>query len=378
MTIYRGPAWPSALRENETVLRSEFPAVNASTYFNHASVAPLHNDVTKAMNEVVAIQSLNPSSAYKFLHAAVAQFRREASTLLDCHPKQVAFTSNATAAINILRSLATARINGEVIALENEFPALLHPWLAEANSATKLRTVKTTGNTAEALIAAVDCNTQAVVVSAVSSLYGEVVDLTPLASYCNDHDVDLYVDASQALGIVPVQLSPGISAVFASGHKSLLGPVGSGLLAVQDEILDRADRNSLGWMSVAEPFSQQAQAPLRDARRWESGTLGAAAVSGFAASLSIINNLDEQQKVAISIADLLCARLRDEDVDARRYPGSPIVTISNQPHLEQQFSSDGIHFTRRGEFIRLAAHHYNASTDVDHLSQSLKRSHKNG
>ena len=71
----------------------------------------------------------------------------------------------------------------------------------------------------------------AAVCTHVSNVYGFVLPIAEIAELCVRYGVPLIVDASQSAGVLPVDMQALHAAFIAMpGHKSLLGPQGTGLL----------------------------------------------------------------------------------------------------------------------------------------------------
>ena len=80
---------------------------------------------------------------------------------------------------------------------------------------------------------AVRANTRLIVVCHASNVTGALQPLKEFGRIARERDVLFLVDAAQSLGHVPIEMGKmGISLLAAPGHKGLLGPLGTGVLAV--------------------------------------------------------------------------------------------------------------------------------------------------
>ena len=71
--------------------------------------------------------------------------------------------------------------------------------------------------------------TRAVVVTAASNVTGNVVDVAAVARIAHAAGALCVVDASQAAGLVPIDMAEqGLDVVCFTGHKALMGPQGTG------------------------------------------------------------------------------------------------------------------------------------------------------
>ncbi|MFR5149579.1 MAG: aminotransferase class V-fold PLP-dependent enzyme [Ruminococcus sp.] len=80
-------------------------------------------------------------------------------------------------------------------------------------------------------------NTKAVICTAGSNLTGNLLDLTRIGAFCAAHGLLFVVDASQTAGVFPIDLrAQHISVLCFTGHKSLMGPQGTGGLCVAEGV----------------------------------------------------------------------------------------------------------------------------------------------
>ena len=111
--------------------------------------------------------------------------------------------------------------------------------------------------------------TRAVVVTAASNVTGNVVDVAAVARIAHAAGALCVVDASQAAGLVPIDMAEqGLDVVCFTGHKALMGPQGTGGAAVMPGV-DVAPWN-VGGTGV---HSFDEQQPLGWPTRLEAGTL---------------------------------------------------------------------------------------------------------
>ena len=171
---------------------------------------------------------------------------RAAETVLDCReaaaelfhvpdPERVVFTMNATHALNIaIRSLVHPGDRVVVSGFEhNAVTRPLHALGAEISVAGRSLFDRKTvlREFASALSGA-----RAAVCTQVSNVFGFALPIKEMAELCKQYRVPLIVDASQAAGMLPVDLAGwGAAFVAMPGHKGLFGPQGTGLLLCGQE-----------------------------------------------------------------------------------------------------------------------------------------------
>src|SRR4051794_1668278 len=123
--------------------------------------------------------------------------RAEFATLVRVRPEHIAV--GATVSGLIAQVAASVPDGANVLAAEPEFTSLLFPFLAQADRGVTVRLVPLPD-----LPDAVDASTHVVAVSAVQSSTGELADLDAIASAADDHDALTVVDATHAIGWLPL------------------------------------------------------------------------------------------------------------------------------------------------------------------------------
>jgi cysteine desulfurase family protein len=145
-------------------------------------------------------------------------------------------------------------------------------------------------------------NTRLIVTLHGSNVMGSVLPISDIAEIAAEAGVPYLVDASQTAGVFPIDPpSLGLDLVAMTGHKSLLGPTGTGALYVRDGIeLPPFIRGGTGSRSDLE--IQPAFMP----DSLESGTLNVAGYAGLAAGVRHL--LDRGLESVLSHERALVAR----------------------------------------------------------------------
>lgn len=222
--------------------------------------------------------------AARTIHACRAKLAR----LLGCpRADHVCFTPNSTVALN-------TAINGvvhpgdRVVTTVLEHNSVLRPLnrLAEEQGVT----VEHAGCDASGVLdydeleRLVTPGTRAVVVTQASNVTGNAVDVARVAAVAHAAGALVIVDASQSAGTAHIDmLAMGLDMVCFTGHKGLMGPQGTGGLAVAEGV-DVAPW-AMGGTGV---HSFDALQPLEWPTRLEAGTLNGHGIAGLSAGLDFI------------------------------------------------------------------------------------------
>ena len=153
------------------------------------------------------------------------------------NPKQIVFTNNSTESLNIaIKGLFESGDHAVTTMLEHN--SVLRPLYEMEEKGVEVTIVKSDkkGNISyEELETSVKENTKAIVITNASNLTGNYVDVKRVGEIAKKKGVLLIVDASQTAGVYPINVKEmNIDILCFTGHKSLLGPQGTGGLYVRE------------------------------------------------------------------------------------------------------------------------------------------------
>ena len=218
----------------------------------------------------------------------VFQARQKLSDLFGAPgAKQVAFTSNATEALNTV-ICGLLRPGDHAVTTAASHNSVLRPlFRAEDAGMCEVSVVPIGGDGAldyGAFEAAFGPSTRLAVVTHASNLTGDVYDIARLAEIAHAHGALLVVDAAQTAGVIPIDMAAqGIDVLCFTGHKSLFGPQGTGgLVVVEDVEIEPLKVGGSGTHSYDRAH------PSFMPERLEAGTLNAHGIAGLLAGVTYI------------------------------------------------------------------------------------------
>ena len=153
--------------------------------------------------------------------------------------------------------------------------------------------------------------TRAVVVTHASNVTGNEVDIARVAAMAHAAGALVIVDASQSAGTAHIDMQAmGLDVVCFTGHKGLMGPQGTGGLAVAEGI-DVAPW-AMGGTGV---HSFDALQPLEWPTRLEAGTLNGHGIAGLLAAVEFIREtgMDAIRTHELALARRFYEGVRDVD-----------------------------------------------------------------
>ena len=240
--------------------------------------------------------------------------RTKLARFLGCpRADHVCFTPNSTAALNTVIN-GVVRPGDRVVTTVLEHNSVLRPLnrLAVEQGVT----VEYAGCDANGVLdydeleQLVTPGTRAVVVTHASNVTGNSVDVARVAAVAHAAGALVIVDASQSAGTAKIDMDTmGLDVVCFTGHKGLMGPQGTGGLAVAEGI-DVAPW-AMGGTGV---HSFDPLQPLEWPTRLEAGTLNGHGIAGLSAGLDFIEAQGGVEAIASSeraLADRFLAGVRE-------------------------------------------------------------------
>lgn len=220
-------------------------------------------------------------------------------------PEQVVFTANSTESLNIaIQGLLNP--GDYVITTQMEHNSVLRPLYVmekrgveltiltadrlgnisyeEMEAAAREWSQENCGNVRYGNDRAVSSRTGVIICTHASNLTGNVNDLERIGSICRRYGLLFIVDASQTAGIFPVDMKQmGIDVLCFTGHKSLMGPQGTGGLCVRKGL---AVRPLLVGGSGVQSYSKTHPEEMPTAL--EAGTRNGHGIAGLHAALEFL------------------------------------------------------------------------------------------
>ena len=214
--------------------------------------------------------------------------RRALAGFFGCpKPEQVIFTNNSTEALNIALC-GTLRPGDHVITTVLEHNSVLRPLYRlreERDVALSFVKADSMGcvdyREFERLIRP---NARAIVCTHGSNLTGNVLDIDLIGGIAKAHGLRFIVDASQTAGVIPIDMAASnIGLLCFTGHKSMLGPQGTGGLCINGDI--EVEPFKVGGTGVQSFRTEQ---PREYPTRLEAGTLNGHGIAGLSAAVAFI------------------------------------------------------------------------------------------
>ena len=222
-------------------------------------------------------------------------------------PRRIVFALNATDAIN-LGLQGMLKPGDHVITSHMEHNAVTRPlaYLEDAGvMVTKVKTDPVSGADLDEIRKSIRPETKLVAMTHASNVTGALNPIEEIGAVCREVGIPFLVDASQTAGAIPIDVvKMNIDLLAFPGHKSLLGPTGTGALYVSETVSPRPIRS--GGTGV---FSEVRLQPEQLPYYYEAGTQNTVGISGLCAGVhyimerSVSSIYFEEQKMVQQLID---------------------------------------------------------------------------
>ncbi len=371
-----------------------YPVLDSGlAFFNHAGVSPLPADVAQAVHDY-ADQAGRAGYFGSTWMEDMDDFRAVSAELIGARsPDEIAFVPNTATGVSVSAGALNLQDGDRVLVTDAEYPSNRHFYNMLQQRGVELDIVYQQEDgriPTEDIISAVNERTRLVGISHVQWGSGFRSNLRPIADAVHAVGGLLSVDAIQSAGALPVNVAEDdVDILAAGGHKWLLGPTGSGILYIREELIDGLIPPVLGANSMdgglAAGNEQLILSPT--ASRFEPGATPTATMLGLRASVRHLLNIGIDNVWAQ--LDAVTSYLRDALKDAGCTVFSPwgdsersgIVIFDPPQELAaketvdetwERLQDSGIITAVRFGRLRASPHFYTPESDIDRLVAALK------
>ncbi len=373
--------------------RNLFPELATRVYANHASLSPPSQPVIDAVSACLAQYARDGMGCYATEVERRERLRAQLADLIGAPAQDLALVANTTAGVLAVALGLPWRRGDRVLLFDGEFPTNITPWQQAAQreglelvwmNADDFRTDR--AGALEKLEDHLRAGIRLVAVSAVQFTTGQRMPLEAIGALCRRHDSELFVDAIQAMGVVPLDVEAcAIDYLTCGSHKWLMGPEGTGCFYARHAAATRLEPNVAGWLSHEDPFAFLTRSPgelrydrplLSTARMVESGTPHTLATAGLEASVGLIDAIGVgsifehvqawHEAVEPGLIERGFASARMSEVDGR----SGILSVRTDdpaagPAWSQALAGHGIASASPDGWLRLSPHWPNRIDEAD-------------
>ncbi len=275
---------------------------------NHGAISPPSLAVRRAVMGALDDYARRGAAAVGRWLTQRASLRSKLGALIGARGEDVALMPNTTRGVVDIALCLPWRRGDRVVLFDGEFPANVTPWqrVAELFGLTIAWVPVAAFREREELgLALLDeelgRGARLVAVSAVEFQTGLRMPIEAIAARCHAAGAEIFVDAVQAVGAVPIDaVASGIDYLAAGSHKWLMGPEGCGMLYVRPDRAEALVPNVAGWLSHEDPVAFLVRGPgllrydrpiPKRATIFEGGNMSTAGFAGLEASVDLLTSL---------------------------------------------------------------------------------------
>ena len=314
------------------------------------------------------------------------RIRAASAALLRCDPQSIAVATGASHGISLVACGLDWQSGDHVVVPSGAFPAITLPWRALAQRGVGVDFVDP-----DDVVDAIRDDTRAVAAGHVNFATGRQLDLGAIGERCAAVGALFLVDASQSLGVVPVDATGcGAAVVAAAGYKWLLSPYGTGVTYVHPDWVERFRLPTFNWTTIvgAEDFNKLVA--LEPRHRPGAIRFDVPETAAFIHGRALAESLEFLGEIGVEAIHAHVTALLDRMLDglppavavdsplatARRSSIVRLVPPGDARALYERLYSAGIKVSLREGGLRVAPGVWNTAADIDRLLEVLGNVHE--
>jgi cysteine desulfurase/selenocysteine lyase len=360
--------------------RSDFIGLEDKIHLATGGQPPLltrHRDAFEAF----AVDKARGMSGYENHWRVVDAVRAQLAPMMGLAPEDIALTGNASEGIVKVLSSIEWREGDNVVVSERDYASGRYALASLGGKGVEIRTVPARQWRIETddLLAACDTRTCALYISQVNAMTGQLIDIGPLSTALEGSSTVLLLDASHALGVVPVR-GDLASFTVSSCYKFALG-IHEGIFAWNQHRHPNFIPFGVGWAAASAGDRPDEFRRKSGAQRVEFGNAGHLGAYLLRESLEYLASFgmnavnDHVQGLCLQ----LIAGMEANDLEIMT-PSAPGEQAGNAAFVCEdprafvtKAEADRIYVWGDDSRIRLSAHLFTAQEDVDIFLENLPR-----
>ncbi len=365
-------------------MRRRFPIFDSTVYLNSCSQGAL-SDVVRDAYAAYLRDWDERGSPWEYWVERMESMRATFARLVNASADEIAVTTSASAGVSALASgLRFDRGRSKVVITDFEFPTIGQIWHAQESRGARVEHVpEGAGATIplESFDKAIDDDTALVSVTQVCYRNGSRIDIEGVVALAHERGALVLVDASQAVGAIPVDVrSLDVDFLVGGTLKYLLSSAGLAFLYCRGNLTAQVVPTTTGWFADEDIFAMDISdySPHPTARRFDSGTPPVPNIYAGLAGVGLMT------RVGIGATEAHVRGLNARLIAGLNALGAVVVTpvrrgpliavaATDEHALVAALAAESIVTSSRDGNLRISAHCYNTADDVDVLLDALTR-----
>lgn len=221
-------------------------------WINCAHQGPLPSVAVEAAHNAIAWKVTPYELTSERFSSVPMRLKQALARLIRASTDEIVLGNSASYGLHLLANGIPWHSGDEVLLVHGDFPADILPWLALEKYGVRIRYIKPKYHLPEPeeLKENISSATKLFCTTWVHSFSGKTADITALGEMCRANGITFVVNASQALGALPLDVSElPVDAVVSVGFKWLCGPYGTGFCWMQPDLLRSLEYNQAYWLT---------------------------------------------------------------------------------------------------------------------------------
>ncbi len=370
--------------------RAEFPILETSTYMISNSLGAMPRGVRASLAQYAEEWATRGTRAWEERWWELAlQVGDKIGAVIGAPPGSVSMHPNVTTAEAIVLScfLPTGR-RRKIVCPAMDFPSVIYLYRAHEALGFELSLVPAEPDFSirtDRFLDAIDVETAIVALSQVLFRSSYIMDVAPIVEKAHAHGAVVVLDAFQAAGIIPLDVT-ALHVDFATGGclKWLCGGPGNGFLYAHPDLLRSVRPRFSGWLARRNPFAFEVGDDVlrEDAMRMMNGTPTIPAFYTAIPGLGIISEVgvdrirDKSKRMTARLLSLVDRHgyRTVTSRDPERVAGTVAVDVPDARRVSQALNArDFVVDYRPGVGIRVSPHFYNTFEEIDRVVDEIAR-----
>jgi selenocysteine lyase/cysteine desulfurase len=361
-------------------VREEFPVCKKYVYLNPAGGSPVSQSAATEGKRFYDEMLEFGDTYWETWLERTEKVRSELAEFIGADREEIGFTTNTSHGMNLVAQMLKDK--GTVLTMRDEFPSTTFPWL---NQKTQVKFVEPTnyGYSIEDIKKAITPDVKILITSYVQYCTGFRQDLEVLGAFCKENNLIFVVNATQALGIFPVDVKKcNIDFLMFTGLKWATAGYGIGGLYVNKKWLAADNFPFAGWRSVQTPGKMDnLDLDLKnEASVIESGCPHFPNIFALGGALKMFAKIGAENVMnrVLFLNHLIEEKLRSLGIELivqkedKHRSGILIAKIPNPKVVVDELFKKNIIVSARGEGMRVSASIFNNEDDVEKMIIELK------
>ncbi len=231
-----------------SVIQQSFTVNSNLIILNNGGVSPSPRVVQEAVERYNRMSNEGPSYyMWRILDQGREPLRQKLALLAGCDPEEIAVNRNATESLNTVIFGLDMKPGDEVIGTKQDYPNMINAWRQRVQREgivyTQLNFQFPIENDEEIVAAyenAITPKTKILHVTHIINWIGQIMPVKKIAQMAKKHGLEVIVDGAHSFGLLDYKIPDlGCDYFGTSLHKFLSAPIGSGMLWIKKEKIEK-------------------------------------------------------------------------------------------------------------------------------------------